>query len=83
MGFAAARGGSRGEARSPSPSCGFPALPLLLHAVDLEKLVAISHVKRAVQNDVTSSSLAEMREGIERDIRKFRALLAAPQRRQV
>ena len=45
---------------------------------DLEKLVAISRVKRAVQEGVTRSTLGELREGIEGDIRKFRALLDSP-----
>ncbi len=42
---------------------------------DLEKLIAISHVKRAAEEGVTRARLEEMREGIERDVEKFRALL--------
>ncbi len=44
---------------------------------DLEKLIAISHVKRAAEEGVTRARLEEMRERIERDVRKFRELLAA------
>ena len=42
---------------------------------DLEKLIAISHVKRAAEEGVTRMKLEEMREGIERDVEKFRELL--------
>jgi hypothetical protein len=42
---------------------------------DLEKLIAISHVKRAAEEGVTRARLEEMREWIERDVGKFRALL--------
>ena len=42
---------------------------------DLEKLIAISHVKRAAEEGVTRAKLEEVREGIERDVSKFRALL--------
>jgi hypothetical protein len=42
---------------------------------DLEKLIAISHVKRAAEEGVTRAKLEEMRDGIERDVRKFRELL--------
>jgi hypothetical protein len=48
---------------------------------DLEKLIAISHVKRAAEEGVTRARLEEMREGIERDVGKFRELLAVPERR--
>ena len=43
---------------------------------DLEKLIAISHIKRAAEEGVTRAKLWEMREGIEKDIGKFRTLLA-------
>ena len=42
---------------------------------DFEKLIAISHVKRAAEEGVTRAKLEEMREGIERDVSKFRELL--------
>ncbi len=45
---------------------------------DLEKLIAISHVKRAAETGVTRARLEEMREGIERDIGKFKTLLEGP-----
>ena len=49
---------------------------------DLEKLVAISHVRRVAEAGVTKAVLAEVTEAIERDIVKFRDLLAAPARRR-
>jgi hypothetical protein len=45
---------------------------------DLEKLIAISHVKRAAEQGVTRARLEEMREGIERDVQEFRSLLGGP-----
>ena len=49
---------------------------------DLEKLIAISHVKRAAENGVTKAALVDMAEAIDQDIGKFRDLLAAPARRR-
>jgi MoxR-like ATPase len=49
---------------------------------DLEKLIAISHVKRAAEEGVTKAALVDMAEAIEQDIGKFRSLLAAPPRRR-
>ncbi len=42
---------------------------------DLEKLIAISHVKRAAEEGVTRAKLEQIRESIERDVTKFRELL--------
>jgi hypothetical protein len=42
---------------------------------DLEKLIAISHVKRAAENGVTKVALVDMAEAIDQDIGKFRDLL--------
>ncbi len=42
---------------------------------DLEKLIAISHVKRAAENGVTKAALVDMAEAIDQDIGKFRDLL--------
>jgi len=49
---------------------------------DLEKLIAISHVKRAAEDGVTRAALVEMAKAIEQDIGKFRSLLVAPPRRR-
>jgi hypothetical protein len=49
---------------------------------DLEKLIAISHVKRAAETGVTKASLVDMVEATERDVRKFRALLVKPPARR-
>ncbi len=49
---------------------------------DLEKLIAISHVKRAAENGVTKVALVDMAEAIDKDIGKFRDLLAAPARQR-
>jgi MoxR-like ATPase len=42
---------------------------------DLEKLIAISHVRRAAEEGVTRAKLVEVAEAIERDVEKFRELL--------
>ncbi len=49
---------------------------------DLERPIAISHVKRAAENGVTKVALVDMAEAIDQDIGKFRDLLAAPARRR-
>ena len=48
--------------------------------LDLEKLIAISHVKRAAEEGVTRAKLEEIRERIKQDIRKFRELVQTPAR---
>jgi hypothetical protein len=45
---------------------------------DLEKLIAISHVRRAAEEGVTRVKLEEMKDEIERDIGRFRELLDGP-----
>jgi len=48
---------------------------------DLEKLIAISHAKRAAENGMMKVALVDMAEAIDQDINKFRTRLTAPPRK--
>ena len=72
----------RPASSAPCVAGAWPGRCIGCHEDDLEKLIAISHVRRAAEEGVTRARLEEMREGIDKDIRKFRALLETPSARR-